>query len=574
MSGFLRSAAPMAAALALTGCASLPRDSGYADAGALVASRAGTQPTWIPGEAGPDPQTAELPDTPLSPDDAVRLAFFYNPSIREEYARLGLGRAELEEARRIANPSVGYSRLRPRDGGGSQITRSLSLGLTDLLLLPARKRFAAGELERLQQSVAAAVLRLAADVETAWFKSVSAMQVAAMRDVIARAAEQSAVLAQRFFDAGNINRLQLEQERAAATQARLDAVRAQADALRARTRLAGLMGVPVQASWTTFEQLPAPPDTHLEADALVPLALEQRLDLAAARQRVRLREDALGVARRWRWLGEVTVGYERESELDGEVIRGPSLELALPIFDQGQAGIARADAELVDARARLDALALRVHNDARLGVERLTVARDIVERYRTALVPQREAVVARTQEQVNFMLMGVFELLLAKQEEYDAYQEYLEAVRDYWVARTDLKRIVGGRLPGDETADLAPTIGVEAVLPSAQAPAMDHSMHGAHGEAGAEQTATPAHPHAGHGEPEQTARDPHAGHAMPPGKAADDPHAGHNMSPAADPAKAHDHGTHGTPTSPPPRSPKTEKQDPPEGASHDHGDTP
>ena len=79
----------------------------------------------------------------MSAEQAVRLAFHYNPRIREEYARLGLGRAELDEARRIANPSFGYAKLDPRSGNGSQITRSVSLSFTDLLLLPARKRFAA-----------------------------------------------------------------------------------------------------------------------------------------------------------------------------------------------------------------------------------------------------------------------------------------------------------------------------------------------------------------------------------------------------------------------------------------------
>ncbi len=57
---------------------------------------------------------------------------------------------------------------------GSQITRTLSFGLSDLLLLPARKRFAAGELERLQEFFANELLTLAAEVEAAWFESVSA----------------------------------------------------------------------------------------------------------------------------------------------------------------------------------------------------------------------------------------------------------------------------------------------------------------------------------------------------------------------------------------------------------------
>jgi len=50
----------------------------------------------------------------------------------------------------------------------------------------------------------------------------------------------------------------------------------------------------------------------------------------------------------------------------------------------------------------------------------------------------------------------VFELIQAKRQEYDAYQSYLEAIRDYWLARTDLMRAVGARLPSESTATEGP----------------------------------------------------------------------------------------------------------------------
>lgn len=469
-----RSAA-LAAAMLLAGCAGLPRERGYAQTGDVLRERVGTAPdtaSWA------TPAAPEIPAEPLSAERALALAYVHNPRVRETYARLGLGRAELEEARRLANPTFGFARLRPEGGGATKITRSLSLPFADLLLLPARKRFAEAELARVQDEVAGELLELSVEVEAGWYEAVGARQVADMREVVAKAAEASAELAQRFFDAGNITRLQLEQERAAATQARIEATRAIAEALKARSELAGLIGLPADAAWTLETRLPAPPATAVAAPDLMPRALEQRLDLQAARKAVAQREDMLGVTRRWRWLGEVEIGYEQEREEDG-VSQGPTLEIGLPIFQQGQAASAKASAELVQARAELDALALGVQNDALLAVQQLNVAREVAEQYRNTLIPAREAIVARTQEEVNYMLVGVFELLLAKREEYDAYQEYLEAVRDYWIARAKLRGAVGGALP-DDGADLQPTLGVDAVLPSDEAPAMDHSNHGDH----------------------------------------------------------------------------------------------
>lgn len=525
----LRQSVAIAAALSLVGCATLPPERGYRETSELVRARIGTEPLWAtePGDAA-----IAIPNTEISPADAVRLALQHHPRVRQAYARLGIGRAELEEARRIGNPSLGFVRL----GGGeaSEITRSLSLGLTDVLMLPARKRLAEGELLQLQQEVAAELLDFATEVETAWYESVSAAQVAKMREVVAHAAEQSAELAQRFFDAGNINRLQLAQERAAASQARIAAVRAAAEAQTARAELAELIGLPIQAQWRTATQLAAPPTASYAAEQLVEQALQQRLDLAAAKQAVALREDALGVTRRWRWLGDVEIGYEREAA-GAERRQGPSLSLGLPIFDQGQAAMARAEAELVAARAELDELVLDVHNAARIGLDRLAAFREIAEHYRTALVPQREAIVAHSQAQVNFMLMGVFELILAKQQEYDAYQEYLEAVRDYWIARAKLRRVVGGRLPDDDAMP-QPSIGVEAILPAESAPAMDHSMHGHHHAAPAA-----ADPHAAHRSP--PASDPHAGHAMPKQQPTTPTTGSSKAAPAA--KTEHEHAGHG-----------------------------
>jgi cobalt-zinc-cadmium efflux system outer membrane protein len=41
-------------------------------------------------------------------------------------------------------------------------------------------------------------------------------------------------------------------------------------------------------------------------------------------------------------------------------------------------------------------------------------------------------------------------LIQAKTREFAAYQSYLEAVRDYWLARVELARAVGQPLPSDE----------------------------------------------------------------------------------------------------------------------------
>lgn len=61
-------------------------------------------------------------------------------------------------------------------------------------------------------------------------------------------------------------------------------------------------------------------------------------------------------------------------------------------------------------------------------------------------MPTRERIVALTMQRYNAMLSGVYELLAARRQELEAYQQYLLAVRDYWIARGALERSVATRL--------------------------------------------------------------------------------------------------------------------------------
>ncbi|HYM97266.1 MAG TPA: TolC family protein, partial [Candidatus Sulfotelmatobacter sp.] len=76
----------------------------------------------------------------------------------------------------------------------------------------------------------------------------------------------------------------------------------------------------------------------------------------------------------------------------------------------------------------------------------LLAQRQVVEHYRKVLLPIRERTVAFAQQRYNAMLLGVFQLLQAKQAEVEAYRQYIESVRDYWEARVDLEHATGGRL--------------------------------------------------------------------------------------------------------------------------------
>ena len=466
-----------AALLLLGGCAVAPLQEAADATAERVQAQAAATIAWPPEAVAEDaPGIAE----PLTLAASLALAFERNPDIRRQYARLGIAHGDLRDAARIANPTLSLAWLDPEGGGRDQTTRGISASFADLLLLPARRRLSAAEFRRVELEVGGALVMLAREVESAWYGYVGAQQVEALRAAVADAASQEAALAKRFFEAGNITRLQFDRQASVAAGTGIEALRAQSEAAHYRARLANLLGLASAGDWRTVDRLSTPPPAELAAATLAEDARTRRLDLAAAREAVAVLEDALGVTRGWRLLGSVEAGYEWERETDGTKLRGPTLALELPIFNQGQGAVARAEAQLLDARARADALALVVENEVATAARQLALAREVSERYRLEWLPAAASAVERQQERFNFMLVGAFDVIQAKREQYDAWQGYLESIRDYWIARSALRAATGGLLPGD-TETLPPAAGPGDIVPATgEPPAQAHEHHGEH----------------------------------------------------------------------------------------------
>jgi cobalt-zinc-cadmium efflux system outer membrane protein len=450
----------------LAACANLPADRGYAEVRALAQAHGRSD---LPDDPQGDraQQVQALASQPLNVDGATRLALLNNPGLLALYAELGLSCAELIAASRPRNPVLAASSLES-SSENHQYGLSLSQPVLDLLMLRPRTQLAQAEFERTRLQAADQVLELAAQAQSAYYAYVGARQLAAMRAAIAEAAQTSAELAARYARAGNLSALELNLQQAQATQAQVDAESARAQTELARSTLNRVLGLRAEeARWTTAEQLP---EVQAEPPAIEPLrrlAAQNRLDLQAAYREVASLEQALGLTRHYRLLGSLDVGVDYERETDRSRLLGPSLSLELPVFHQNQAGIARAQALLDAARARLAAAELDASNGLQQAHDALLAADTRARRYKLELIPQREAVVARMQEQVNAMLMSPFDLIQAKQQEYAAYQGYLEAVRDWWLARVQLERAVGTALPSTPATAPSP----------AQPPAGGHELH-------------------------------------------------------------------------------------------------
>src|SRR5205085_9894535 len=124
-------------------------------------------------------------------------------------------------------------------------------------------------------------------------------------------------------------------------------------------------------------------------------------------------------------------------------------------------------------------LATDIRADVRQARDSLIAARDLAEFYHKIYLPQRVRIVNETLLQYNAMQKPTFELIAAKERELNAEREYAEAWRDYWIARSELEKALGGRLGAEPTSasnSLAPSDGERAGVRGKQ-PTDKHEHH-------------------------------------------------------------------------------------------------
>lgn len=480
---------------ALSGCASTSAKPAFKDVAQNVESRSGHKIRWDQDtQADKEAEQAidRLLAADLTADAAVQVALLGSPALRGKLEELAISQADLVQAGLLKNPVFTFGSTA---WDGEHISPNLFAAVEqdflDIIVMPLRKRVAAAELEATKLEVADHVLELAAHVREAFYMAQAAEQVMAMRALVDEAAASSADLARAQHQAGNINDLGLSNELGLAAQTALEKKRSEGEAIVAREKLNKLMGTwGPRTAWKMQPRLPELPPNEPPLERLESEAIAQRLDIAAARRNIQALGYALSMTKTTRWTGVVNVSVEAgRLRHNNRFAFGPAVALEIPLFDRRQAQIAKLEAFKRQAEDELRGLAVDVRADVRSSRARVQTARGVVEQYANVIVPLRENVVKLSQEQYDAMLIGVYQLILAKQEELSSYRDFIEAVRDYWIARSDLERAIGGRLgAASKVASPAaagaatitpppPPAAKPAAPPSPTAPPADHAGH-------------------------------------------------------------------------------------------------
>jgi cobalt-zinc-cadmium efflux system outer membrane protein len=435
-------------------------------------------PALASQEVAPSPDAAdarvrELLAHELTPESAVQLAFLRNRRLGAALAEVGIAQAEWVEAGLFPNPIVSAEVRFGIGEPGTGAELDLVQDLVGALSIPQRRRVAESELAATKHAVAAALFDLASEVREAFFEAQAAEQLLELRQSVAEATALAADLARRQHEAGNLSDLGLAVQRALHEESKLVLAEAELTALEQRERLTALMGLwGGETRWSLAPRLPALPAEERALAGLESLAVERRLDLAAERERTASAARSLALARFYRLVPEAEMGVHSEDEVEGGWSVGPSLDVPIPVFDQGQTRVAIARGRERQSEASFAALAVEIRSEVRRSWSRLQAARARAAYYEQVVLPLRTRILGETQREYNAMLVGVYQLLDAKREEIEAGRAWVESLRDYWVSRVALERALGTELP----AGSAPPAPANVPAPEPSAP--HHHHHG------------------------------------------------------------------------------------------------
>jgi outer membrane protein TolC len=301
--------------------------------------------------------------------------------------------------------------------------------------------------EQVQLEVAREIEQHARDTRVAWVEAVAANQALDYARQVNAAAEASAELAGRMARSGSMSQLDLSREQLyhAETQTTLARTGRQAVAARERlTRLLGLWGQ--DAQYSLPQHLPELPAAPAELQDLERIAIQQRLDVQAAKLDAQATASNLGLTKTTRFINVLDLGYVNQTAPGVPTARGYELTLELPLFDWGGARVARAESVYMQSVQRVAQAAVTARSEARESYLGYRSAWEVAAHYRDHIIPLRKRISQEVLLRYNGMLLSTQDLLTDSREQAGAVSSYIEALKEFWTAQAQLEATLGVQL--------------------------------------------------------------------------------------------------------------------------------
>jgi cobalt-zinc-cadmium efflux system outer membrane protein len=383
----------------------------------------------------------------LGLDEALHLALTSNRGLRAAFQEIGVANAERVQAGMLANPSLGLLLRFPIDGGLLFLEAVLGVELLQFWSIADREDAAEAELE----STLLHVARSCGEVLGKTRRAYAEAQAASMLE---RVATENLGLATRAFEAmdklhanGMGDALDKSLALGPKLAAEMELEKARMQARHSRRRLAICLSLARNVDGLELsDELLLQPQSILDPEALVLKALEARLDLRAMEAAIRALDVHVRLEEKGAW-GELVAGPAIERPGDGSSnLIGPSLSLSLPIFDQNQAQVARAAAQLQGMVLEHQAARIAISQDIRTQADRRNQASRALSFHQDELMPQVQRSHGLALRSHGAKVGSLQQVLETQRLLLEARSAQVQLALEYAVSSADLEYALGAPL--------------------------------------------------------------------------------------------------------------------------------
>ncbi len=469
----------------LLSCTSINHTSEIQQAEQLTESTIGRQPRWTEQLEVQELHIGE--DRILTLDQSVDLALANNRSLRADLEVIGQAQADLIQAGLLPNPMLSFMIRFPEGGGRSALDFGLSQELADLWMIPSRKHAAQALLQERILSFVDTTIALNNEVKTRYCELQYQMLAIDLQQQNLKIVEQAIESAQARYQTGAGSVLDVNLPRGRQLEAELALITLRNDYKVTQQTLLRLMGV----ANSSVDWKPTPLETGFrtlsvnEAD-LIELALVQRLDVQAAecemesavadfeQQKLKVISSlSLGAsATRFenraqpgrKILADTALVSAKAGELTAPEIQsrterrreraqmidwiiGPTIQVPVPIFDQNQAQIAKAQCRAKELKQRFEEVQQRVIEGVRSALALRQIAETRASFFRDSLLPLQESNLQVAQQAYQTGQESILTVLLAQESLIQTRLDYASAMRDLVISSANLERQLAGQLP-------------------------------------------------------------------------------------------------------------------------------
>jgi outer membrane protein TolC len=385
---------------------------------------------------------------PLTADAAVQIALLNNRGLQASYNELGI--AEAVRVQQSLPPNPHFSVTRMTGSVETEIERQIVASILALATLPMRSEIAADRFHQAQLAAALETLRVAAEARRAFYRAVAAQETVRLFAQANDAAETMTQLAKRLRETGAMNKLDQAREQAFHSDVIVRLASAQQRASRERERLVRALGLwGNDLKFVLPKSLPTLPKRALTLPAVEQQAVRRRVDLQIARIELDTLAKAYGLTNATRFINVLDAGYADKITKDketGETVRdrGFTVSFEVPLFDFGEARVREAEQTYMQAVNRLAQKAVNVRSEAREAYRNYRTSYDIASHYQREVLHHRKIISDEMMLRYGAMQVDVFTLLLEAQQKLNANAAAADALRDFWLASTDLATAMAG----------------------------------------------------------------------------------------------------------------------------------